>query len=351
MAKPRGILILFLLAFASLGLAQEASQAPVEVPSETQANYVVKKVAPVYPPLARQARIQGTVVLRLIISKTGDVAHLQLISGHPMLAPAVIEAVKQWKYQPYQVDGKPVDVATSVRLNFALTGKSMVEGVVGDTPGGVPLLPLVSNGSVVRRSEPVMRALRNQKIDPLYPPQAIDARIEGTVVLDAHINKDGEVEAVTLISGHPILAPAAIEAVKQWKYQPYLLNGAPVEVETTVSVDFSLSRENPPDGTVSDTVSQRVRVASGIESGLLVRKVAPSYPVEAREQGIQGTVLLNAIIDEEGNISDLELISGDPTLAQAAIDAVKQWKYRPYLLNGNPVQVETHIQVNFTLQN
>ena len=94
---------------------------------------------------------------------------------------------------------------------------------------------------------------------------------------------------------------------------------------------------------------QRVRVSSGVSTGLLVRKVNPTYPPLARQARIQGVVLLQATISKEGDIRDLTLISGHPMLAPAAIEAVKQWKYRPYLLNGEPVEVETQVQVNFTL--
>jgi len=94
---------------------------------------------------------------------------------------------------------------------------------------------------------------------------------------------------------------------------------------------------------------QRVRVSSGVVSGLLVRKVNPVYPPLARQARIQGTVVLQAQISKDGNIENLQLISGHPMLAPAAIEAVKQWKYRPYLLNGEPVEVETQVQVNFTL--
>ncbi len=94
---------------------------------------------------------------------------------------------------------------------------------------------------------------------------------------------------------------------------------------------------------------QRVRVSSGVQSGLLVRKVPPSYPPLARQARIQGTVILQAQISKDGNIMNLQLISGHPMLAPAAIEAVKQWKYKPYLLNGEPVEVETQVQVNFTL--
>ena len=93
----------------------------------------------------------------------------------------------------------------------------------------------------------------------------------------------------------------------------------------------------------------RVRVSSGVSTGLLIRKVPPAYPPLARQARIQGVVVLQAQISKEGNIQNLQLISGHPMLAPAAIEAVKQWKYKPYLLNGEPVEVDTQVQVNFTL--
>ncbi len=93
----------------------------------------------------------------------------------------------------------------------------------------------------------------------------------------------------------------------------------------------------------------RVRVSSGVSSGLLIRKVNPTYPPLARQARIQGVVILQAQISKDGSIQNLQLISGHPMLAPAAIEAVKQWKYKPYLLNGEPVEVDTQVQVNFTL--
>jgi periplasmic protein TonB len=96
-------------------------------------------------------------------------------------------------------------------------------------------------------------------------------------------------------------------------------------------------------------VPQRIRISQGVTSGLLLRKVEPSYPAIARAARIQGDVVLKAIIDKDGNIQDLQLVSGHPMLVPAAIQAVKQWRYKPYLLNGQPVEVETTITVIFTL--
>jgi protein TonB len=94
---------------------------------------------------------------------------------------------------------------------------------------------------------------------------------------------------------------------------------------------------------------QRVRVSQGIPQGLLVKRVNPEYPPEARRGRIQGTVVMNVIISKAGDITTIEPVSGDPVLVPAAIEAVKQWKYKPYLLNKQPVEVDTQILINFTL--
>jgi protein TonB len=98
-------------------------------------------------------------------------------------------------------------------------------------------------------------------------------------------------------------------------------------------------------------VPQRVRISQGVTAGLLIHRVQPPYPVLARSARIQGEVVLRAIIDKDGSITDLQLVTGHPMLVPAAIAAVKEWRYRPYLLNGQPVEVETTINVIFTLSN
>lgn len=233
----------------------------------------------------------------------------------------------------------------------------------------------------IRASQGVMTGMIDKKVEPAYPPLARQARIQGVVTLRAQISKAGDVVNLQLVSGHPMLAPAAIEAVKQWKFRPYLLNGEPIEVETDITVNFTLSDKPPAEGVSGDmpvgvaggvpggipgdrasgvvgvitsnpgdpTRAQRVRVSSGVMQGLLLSKVQPQYPADAREQHIQGVVLLQVTIDKEGNVANIQLISGHPSLAPAAIEAVKQWKYRPYLLNGDPVEIASQVQVNFTL--
>src|SRR6266568_732115 len=91
---------------------------------------------------------------------------------------------------------------------------------------------------------------------------------------------------------------------------------------------------------------QRVRVSQGVTEGLLVHKVTPSYPPLARQARIQGSVVLAALIGKDGSIQNLKVVSGHPMLTSSALEAVRQWKYKPYFLNGEPVEVDTQVTVN-----
>jgi len=94
---------------------------------------------------------------------------------------------------------------------------------------------------------------------------------------------------------------------------------------------------------------QTLSVSQGVSQGLLFKKVAPSYPQNALRMHIEGAVELVATISKDGNITQIKVVSGDPQLVRAATDAVKQWKYKPYLLNGEPVEIQTQVTVNFKL--
>jgi periplasmic protein TonB len=135
-------------------------------------------------------------------------------------------------------------------------------GVVGGVPGGIPggqlggviggIVSATSNLAAVpkfvpvapqrvRISQGVTKGLLIHRVEPTYPPLARAARVQGDVVLSAVIDTSGQITNLQLVSGHPMLVPAAIAAVRQWHYKPYLLNGTPVEVETTITVIFSLT--------------------------------------------------------------------------------------------------------------
>ncbi|MFZ0760823.1 MAG: energy transducer TonB [Candidatus Sulfotelmatobacter sp.] len=91
-------------------------------PSQMSEGDLVQKILPVYPALARSARVQGTVVLQAMISKQGTIEDLKVVTGHPMLVPAAIDAVRRWRYRPYVLNNEPVEVETQITVNFSLDG-------------------------------------------------------------------------------------------------------------------------------------------------------------------------------------------------------------------------------------
>jgi len=94
-----------------------------------------------------------------------------------------------------------------------------------------------------------------------------------------------------------------------------------------------------------------LKISQGVSQGLLIKRVQPRYPQNALSMRVQGAVQMEATINKEGNISNLKVLSGDVVLARAATEAVKQWRYKPYYLNGEPVEIQTQITVNFRLPN
>lgn len=155
----------------------------------------------------------------------------------PTVVPKKVEMIKE--------DQMPPDVG-SVGVVGGVPG-----GVPGGSAGGIPGGILGGIGSApppppkeapkrIRTSGGVQAAKISQMIQPIYPPIAKTAHIQGTVVLHAIIAKDGTVQELQYISGPPLLMRAAMDAVRQWRYQPTLLSGDPVEVDTTISVIFTL---------------------------------------------------------------------------------------------------------------
>jgi len=180
----------------------------------------------------------------------------------PPPAAAPVKAVKV--VQTDIVDGQlrtPTKIPEKVAMikeEDAPPPVSAVGGVVGGVPGGVPggqmggviggiisstpvAVPKVATPQKIRVSSGVAAGNLINRVEPLYPPIAKSARIQGTVVLQAVISKNGNIEGLRAVSGHPMLVPAAIDAVSRWRYKPYLLNGEPVEVETTITVNFRLA--------------------------------------------------------------------------------------------------------------
>jgi periplasmic protein TonB len=173
-----------------------------------------------------------------VVKVTSNIAEGRLRT--PTRIPAKVQVIKEDDAPPPDttaagvVGGVPGGIAGG-QLN------GVIGGIIGSSANvaAAPTLPKPApTPQRVRLSQGVVQGLLINRIEPTYPPVARDAHIQGAVVLTAIIGKDGSILRLQVISGNPLLAPAAIGAVKQWRYKPYVLNGQPIEVETTVTVTF-----------------------------------------------------------------------------------------------------------------
>lgn len=193
-------------------------------------------------------------------------------------------------------------------------------------------------------------ALRNLSGFVIVPPPAASpaAPAHREVSSSSNLNHAGQLVAphsipTTIVPINESVAPPAVDVgslgVQGGIGDRYATSGV------IGSIGTGLANIAPPP---PQPTAQPPRISQMMEGNLIYR-VQPQYPTLARQARVQGTVVLHAVISREGRIRDLQFLSGHPMLASAAIDAVRQWRYRPYILNGEPVEVETEITVNFTL--
>ena len=178
-----------------------------------------------------------------VVKVTSNIANGRLRT--PNRIPSKVQMIKE--------DEAPPPVATTGGVAGGVPGGipgGQLDGVIGgiiSSSSSLAAVPRLSQPAPpvqrVRVSQGVIKGLLIYRVEPAYPPLAKQARIQGVVVMTALIDKGGNVQNLQVVSGHPLLAPAAIEAVKQWRYKPFLLNGQPVEVETTVTVNFRVRSE------------------------------------------------------------------------------------------------------------
>jgi len=258
------------LAFQASALPQNDAAQPKRVliePSVAGA-LLTHSVEPAYPESALADHVSGAVLLRIVIDPQGKVIEAapvsrdewppnlafappsRVLTEDPRLCEAAVKAVKQWEYLPYRPDGQPVEVETRVVVKFKTepnAGGGVIDGiprasggVIGGIIGSNAPPPKLAVPQKVRVSSEVMERNLLRRVEPVYPTMARVAKIQGEVRLQATISKTGAIENLRAVSGHPILIPAAMDAVRQWKYKPFLLNDEPTEVEGTVIVVFRL---------------------------------------------------------------------------------------------------------------
>ncbi len=171
--------------------------------------------------------------------KVVKVIQTDIVNGQlrtPTKIPEKIAMIKEEAAPPPMTTGGVIGGVPGGVPGGSMGG--VIGGIIGSTPVAVPRVAMPSR---VRVSAGVQQGNLINQVKPIYPAIAKSARISGAVVLQAEISKQGTIENLRVISGHPMLVQNALDAVRQWRYKPYLLNGEPVPVETTITVNFTLS--------------------------------------------------------------------------------------------------------------
>jgi TonB family protein len=247
--------VLSLLVAAVLLPGLALAQAPAPVGGQTKGPERVRYVAPVYPDEAKSARVTGVVILELTVSPEGDVTDTHLLRSIALLDKAAIDAVKQWKYAPTMLNGKAVPVIITVTVAFHLEPSSTdsaapesrtfipstFQPMAGSPQSPPPPEPVFLNGrEALRVGGNIKAPERTRYVTPHYPQAALDGRIMGIVIIEAVIDESGHVATAKVLRSVPELDQAAIDAVLQWEYTPTLLNGSPVPLVMTVTVNFTM---------------------------------------------------------------------------------------------------------------
>ena len=274
------------------------------VPQEAAQSKLLHSVPPQYPAEAREKHIEGTVVLEAHIDAEGHVSYAKVLSGPEELRNAALTALLQWHYSPTAMT---LPTTTEVTMEFRLPKN----GQPSTTTHGLPPLGPPFTLKVIE-----IEGLSDTAQDELR--QRLPVHVGDTIDADA---LQSVVQAVRAFDDHLVVFTR------------------PADGALVISIA-------PPAPASPPT---RIHIGGNVQQAKLLVKVQPVYPPEAKAQGIEGVVRLQATLDKDGKVANLQVLSGDPTLAAAALEAVQQWQYQKTLLNGEPVEVVTEIRVNFTL--
>lgn len=266
-----------------------------------------------YPPEAKLKGIQGNVVMDAEVDTQGMLSDVRVVSGPVELRRAAQQAVLSAQFAP-----PPQTKRVRVHMSFTL-------------PQEDPRMA-AAKGYVRKISFGDMPSNLRERVEARLPVKLGDAISPSSAAAISRILSD--------IDGR--LTVGFSDDTLRVDYAPWIARGT-TGASGGVTGPVSTDSEGRP------AMPQRIRVGGNVQASKIDRMVRPEYPALAKQARIQGKVVLAVVIDKAGQVSNIELVSGHPLLAPAAVAAVQQWTYKPTLLNGNPVDVMTQVDVNFTL--
>jgi len=332
--------------------AATVPEKPMHIGGKVTKPIVIYSAAPEYTQEARDANFSGNVLVYLWVDADGNPSHIKVMRGVGMgLDESAVEAISQYKFKPATLEGKPVTVDLYIEQNFrSLPQTASAMAPHGPSPVSDPLpLQATESTPTARISPGVISGQRLNFVAPAYPDDAKAARIQGAVVLHAIIGKDGTIKELAVISGPKELQDSAMNAVKQWTYKPYLLNGEPTAVDTNITVNYALNPSETP-------AAPQAAGPSASNSGqhpVVIHEVDPIYPAdaEADTSNFNGNVIVSLVVGKDGipkNVAVSRSLS--PDFDKSALAAVRQYRFRPALIDGQPVEARLYVDVNFQMR-
>jgi TonB family protein len=317
-----------------------------------------------YPAAALRAGIQGTLSVEVKLDAKGNVIDAHVLAGPDELRRAALESVLEWHFA-----GDSTGATRVVQITFELPNTPEAQPAAGQSATvssgvgsgtGVVVTSRVQDrpfvGTSITASNVTGGIVRSGSLGGSIPPPT--GQVEG----HPSFTRDGPPLRIQAINVDGLPQPARDELLSRLPVHEgdtfsnesiQKITQAAKEFDEHLSVRFSAGSNGvsiqilapgaqPP-------VPQRIKVGGNVQAAMVLNKVTPVYPALAKSAGVEGVVHLAVIIAPDGTIQEIHSLSGPPLLVTAAMDALKQWVYKPTLLNGQPIQVETTVDINFTL--
>lgn len=311
----------------------------------------IQKIEPEYTEEARAAGLEGFVELSGTITEQGFPKDMHVTGPLGFgLDEKALEAIAQWRFQPGTLDGQPVPVYTNVLIDFHLSSKQ-------------------SRWHMIRAEfDPPAGVVRPQFLRTIYPRGAgisASAAEEGwvltavgrqaTATIAFAVNERGApVGFRVLNSSAPVWGNEAISVVRDWQFVPAAKSGMPTSVPCTI--DLVWGARNLTSESFRWAVTQLNAPMFPMDSAAasappsLIYTYEPVYTDEARNAGVEGTVVLRLVVGGDGIPENVNIVTGlGRGLDERAVEAVRQWRFEPTLVNGLPIRVPTTVEVNFKL--
>lgn len=328
---------------------------------------IMHRTSVMYPPAARTARVEGTVLVDATLDNAGNVVDARIVSGPVELRRGVLQSVLQWHFSN---EGGPATRQIGVTFKVPEIPAPSVAGV----PGGAIRRETAPSASAAAPragvSGGVIGRVPAGTIVRMNPPFSLEGKALKQIAI---VGLTDEAKArlasrLPVHEGEVLTADSyqrTVDAVRE--YDEHLMVGLKTEADESAS--FVISAPGVSGSTMLGAYSplaavatpaspelpppapgvKRITIGGNVQSSKLVQQPRPVYPPLAKQARIMGVVKLQAVINADGTMKNLAVISGHPLLIPAALEAVRQWVYAPTLLNGEPVEVVTQIDVNFTL--